>query len=507
MDRELVEVPQLGRLKELHRQNISGSSVSKKPSRLGAVIGPKDAPMSIRMTQGLDHTFRTIVRSQFSNLSGRERRDSNHIRLHLDLRSDAPPDFALLTPVEERDASWISFDADATLLFTDYIERILDTRHNLPVVVRGLEDLARDLLRIFTVAEQLYLEVAGYDGRLYVGLSLTNLWGAAVQSLGPPQRQAQVAAWHTELELAPGRTKGNAIFHVLSGLLRDLQYAESEQPVREALERLGCDLQLQQQQGGRVAVTVDHVEEVTKGPTPPPAQRTGLGGVRLSDLADNVRQDMDLLKQYEDALRYEDDPRRRTKYRREIQRLRESAARHRQEYDEVQAEATGEPSVAMRDIASQLQEMDSRLNALLEGQTAIRDGLTDLRRDLLARFDSSERTIITSVVERLSHSQLAAVQAVLDRLETQSVSEEEILHLLDAAQQMMAELQQQAVVLPGQQELAEVIAAPTLDAKHKLKVTLPIIPLLLAYEGEIELRSGLNLDAAWKRLVTRIRGD
>lgn len=240
--------PELARLQGLHRQNLSGTSDPKKPSRLGVVIGPKDAPLSIRMTQSVDDTFRGIVGSQFSNVTERERRNSNHIRLHLTVRFDAPSDFAVLTPVEEPDASWISFDSDGTLLFADYIQRVEDARLSLPVVVRSLEDLARDMHRIFTIAEQLYPVVAGYDGPLYVGLSLTHIWGAALQSPGPPpQQQAQMATWHTEVELRRDRAKASAMLCALSSLLRDLQYRESEQPVKEALETLGYEVELKDQ--------------------------------------------------------------------------------------------------------------------------------------------------------------------------------------------------------------------------------------------------------------------
>jgi predicted DNA-binding protein YlxM (UPF0122 family) len=50
--------------------------------------------------------------------------------------------------------------------------------------------------------------------------------------------------------------------------------------------------------------------------------------LRLQHLEDNIKQDQDLLKDYEDSLRYEDEPRRKAKYRREIDQLRESANRY-----------------------------------------------------------------------------------------------------------------------------------------------------------------------------------
>ena len=150
--------------------------------------------------------------------------------------------------------------------------------------------------------------------------------------------------------------------------------------------------------------------------------------------------------------------------------------------------------------------MDARLGALVAGQTAVQDELTGLRHDLLARFESSERTILTSVVEHLDQGQLATIQAALNGLETGRIPESDINEMVDGVQQLLSELQQQAVLLPGQQQVTEIISAPTLNAKHRLKVTLPIIPLLLSYEGEVELKSKLNLEAAWQQLVTKIRG-
>ncbi len=55
----------------------------------------------------------------------------------------------------------------------------------------------------------------------------------------------------------------------------------------------------------------------------------------LQDLADNIVQDQELLKKYEDDLRYETEPKKQTKYSREIKELNQSIAKHRQEYAEL----------------------------------------------------------------------------------------------------------------------------------------------------------------------------
>ena len=55
------------------------------------------------------------------------------------------------------------------------------------------------------------------------------------------------------------------------------------------------------------------------------------------------------------------------------------------------------------------------------------------------------------------------------------------------------------------EHVREVVQSPELEVKHKLKITAPIIPLILSYEGQIELGSGLDLEAAWKRLIAKVR--
>ena len=156
--------------------------------------------------------------------------------------------------------------------------------------------------------------------------------------------------------------------------------------------------------------------------------------------------------------------------------------------------------------------MDTKLDALLTGQTAIRENLSGLRQAMLARFDASEQTIIAAVIERLDQDQLATVQAVLDAIEAELVPIGELEETLVAVQHTLSEIQQQGVALLDStlaseevERLSEVVYAPKLDVKHKLKLTVPIIPAILSYEGEVELKSGLNLEAVWKRLVGRVR--
>ena len=82
---------------------------------------------------------------------------------------------------------------------------------------------------------------------------------------------------------------------------------------------------------------------------------------RLKALEDSIHQDMDLLKSYEDELRGKTDPRLKGKYRREIERQRESLAQYWQEYDELQKRATPEE---MQNVTDLLQQQDMKLDEI-----------------------------------------------------------------------------------------------------------------------------------------------
>jgi hypothetical protein len=82
---------------------------------------------------------------------------------------------------------------------------------------------------------------------------------------------------------------------------------------------------------------------------------------RLKALEDSIRQDMDLLKSYEDKLRYETDPRRLAGYRRDIERQYESLTQYQQEYDELKEQA---PPAEMQNVVDLLQQQDMKLDEI-----------------------------------------------------------------------------------------------------------------------------------------------
>ena len=79
---------------------------------------------------------------------------------------------------------------------------------------------------------------------------------------------------------------------------------------------------------------------------------------RLKDLEDHIRKDLNLLKKYEDKLRYETDLRRLAGYHQEIEQLRESLTRYQKEYDELQKQMSPEE---LQNVTNLLHDYSPRL--------------------------------------------------------------------------------------------------------------------------------------------------
>jgi hypothetical protein len=219
---------------------------------------------------------------------------------------------------------------------------------------------------------------------------------------------------------------------------------------------------------------------------------------RLSNLLSNIAGDESLLREFQDTLRYEDDPLRKGKYRREIMRLKESISQHQQEYEELSQKTSVEEQPAeVKAAGTQLRQIGEKLDLILEGQVATNQGLTEMRLALLSSYSQTEQAVIEGIAEQLSQSQLALSQNLLDALEENKLTDSEMKQLLSL-------LEEHLPLLLAHKTAAEIITDPSLDVKHRLKVAIPIIPFLLDYEGEIELGTGFNIKTAWEQVQAKL---
>ena len=71
---------------------------------------------------------------------------------------------------------------------------------------------------------------------------------------------------------------------------------------------------------------------------------------RLKDLEDNLAKEQELLKQFEDTLRYETDPRIIARYQENIKRQNQAIANYQQEYAHLQQQLTDSTSTSVQKI-------------------------------------------------------------------------------------------------------------------------------------------------------------
>ncbi|MEW6735616.1 MAG: hypothetical protein AB1489_30270 [Acidobacteriota bacterium] len=227
---------------------------------------------------------------------------------------------------------------------------------------------------------------------------------------------------------------------------------------------------------------------------------------RIAQLENNIKKDYELLNRIEAALRVEDSPKRQAKYELDIAELKASAGRYEKEYQELLAKVSPQQTSQLQNIQVELQKMDTKLDLVIASQAAIYKHLDNMQQELLARYELGERELVATLFEKLDQDKLILIRAMIEGLDANLITQQETQQLLTTVQSSMVALEQQNVAIPVNQLLEDAIKDPSLDVRHRLKICLPIIPLILQYEGELEIGSGTNLGNLWKQLVAKVHG-
>jgi hypothetical protein len=157
----------------------------------------------------------------------------------------------------------------------------------------------------------------------------------------------------------------------------------------------------------------------------------------------------------------------------------------------------------------QMAELRATLVALQMEVQGVARGVAELQAGqqcILARFDLAEQRILAPILARLDAQQAALLDKILDVLDVATIGADELDRHLTVIDTALAELNTRSGQIADRQLIASAeqvaqLASPLgLDAKHKLKLTIPMVPVLLSYEGEFELGSKLDLAVVWQAL-------
>jgi hypothetical protein len=214
--------------------------------------------------------------------------------------------------------------------------------------------------------------------------------------------------------------------------------------------------------------------------------------LRLQHLEASIIQILKLLNEYEEELLDEDDPGKISKYRRRIQNLKEQRDSSEKEFSELQFQLIDKESHQVKNISIQLKEIDNKIEFLLFNQTTI-------KQLLASHFNGEEQVLLTPVTQHLDAPELAEIQSFLEAIVSNKVSEEETQIMLNTVRHYLKDLESHNLTLPqGNESIIKMIISPKIDAKSALKISIPIIPFILRYEGELGLGTGINLRETWK---------
>lgn len=124
---------------------------------------------------------------------------------------------------------------------------------------------------------------------------------------------------------------------------------------------------------------------------------------------------------------------------------------------------------------------------------------------------SAQQTILV-LSAKLDAQQLALNDAILDAIQQNAIAADELDRHLAVIRAALVEVQAQSAQIADQQlaasagDVLRLADDPSLDAKHKIEVAIPLIPLLVDYKFELELGSKVNLVAVWEALKAKVAG-
>ncbi len=133
---------------------------------------------------------------------------------------------------------------------------------------------------------------------------------------------------------------------------------------------------------------------------------------------------------------------------------------------------------------------------------------------ILGHFERAEQALAARLAQRLDAQQRATTAALLAALADQTAQHEaqqaeivaqltRVAARLRVISQAPALQQRDPALARLTAETAEAIGDPALTPRHRLKWTIPLIPLLATYEGELELEQPLNLARWWAEWRSR----
>lgn len=167
---------------------------------------------------------------------------------------------------------------------------------------------------------------------------------------------------------------------------------------------------------------------------------------------------------------------------------------------------TGEQPVLLMptDRSDDQNEQKTPASLLAEIQAIVRTDNNRIRDELTAYLDGQTDNFI----DHLTVSQTTLLNQIAMASEENSLNNNDVEALFNAIQSLQQNLptaDHLTQLTDTLSNLPPVINDTQADIRHRIKATIPIIPMLIQYEGEYELSSGVNISSILREIVSRIK--
>jgi hypothetical protein len=140
----------------------------------------------------------------------------------------------------------------------------------------------------------------------------------------------------------------------------------------------------------------------------------------------------------------------------------------------------------------------------------IQADIHEFRRTVLLRFDETEQKIVKIFISHLNYTQIQITQDIIDALEDQRLlkkNHREIENIAKKMFNMLTEIQhsistERKDLMDAIKTFTELQKSAEYNARHRLILTLWLIPGILSYQAIHESEAGIKIQKLWERLKT-----
>lgn len=161
------------------------------------------------------------------------------------------------------------------------------------------------------------------------------------------------------------------------------------------------------------------------------------------------------------------------------------------------------PGASISEILRQISESQEKI---LTRQDQTLEAIDSSRTEIMSRIESNFRDLAFVLLSRLNPQELQTTQAIVQSIDQKGLSDGEETELLNAIKEGTQELESKGLLLAKSSQVSKDVErlkpvwnSHDLATIGKLKLSIPLIPMILSYETELSVSVKQSLSTIWQR--------